>query len=316
MHECFEPTDFRAPTLAVIRQANTIIDEYAALGFTLTLRQLFYQFVSRDLIPNVQSQYDRLGAIVSDARRAGWIDWDAIEDRTRFLRELTSWDDPADRIRDAANNYREDVWVTQPYRPEVWIEKDALVGVIEGVCDEYRIPHFSCRGNVSDSEMYIAAKRLVTHVPNNQTPLVLHLGDHDPSGLDMTRDIDWRLYTFSEKERVRAHRQGVNALIEVRRLALNLDQTTGLPPNTAKESDSKYAKYAQKFGDESWELDALDPVFIADLIRDAADTLIDQQAWDAAIAQEEANRAKLVAAAESWGEDDEDEDDIDADILP
>jgi hypothetical protein len=293
MREFIDSIEFKPPTLAVIKQANAIINEYEALGFTLTLRQLFYAFVSRNLIVNDQAEYKRLGNIVRDARRAGYIDWTAIEDRTRFLRSLSHWDDPAHRIADAANSYREDIWATQPYRPEVFIEKDALVGVIEGVCDEWRVPYLSCRGNMSDSEMYVAAKRLVAHVDQGQIPIVLHLGDHDPSGLDMTRDIDWRLGMFSRREASRAHKRGLDGNIEVRRLALNFDQTAGLPPNTAKETDSKWAKYVQQFGTDSFELDALDPTFIADLIRDEVTSLIDTTAWDAALAAEEANRDTL-----------------------
>jgi hypothetical protein len=304
MREFIDATEFKPPTLAVIEQANAIIDDYEQLGFTLTLRQLFYQFVSKDLIANDQSEYSRLGRIVRDARRAGYIDWSAIEDRTRFLRSLPTWYDPAHRIADAAASYREDVWATQPYRPEVFIEKDALVGVIEGVCDEFRVPYFSCRGNMSDSEMYVAAKRLDATIDQGQIPIVLHLWDHDPSGLDMTRDIDMRLTMFTRREYARRDkriRQGAfafNSGIEVRRLALNFDQTTSLPPNTAKESDSKWASYVKQFGPDSWELDALDPTFIADLIRDEVTSLIDAATWADALAQESANRDKLTMLAQ------------------
>jgi len=170
MIETFKIIRFRQATLAQIDEANEIIGEYRTLGFILTLRQLFYQFVSRAALANTLAEYKRLGRTVTDARRAGRIDWGAIEDRTRNVRRLPTWDDPAHSIADAASSYREDVWATQPYRPEVFIEKDALVGVIEGVCNEFRVPYFSCRGNVSDSEMYIAAK------PQMALPSVARLG--------------------------------------------------------------------------------------------------------------------------------------------
>ena len=160
----------------------------------------------------------------------------------------------------------------------------------------FRIPYFSCRGNVSDSEMYIAAKRLVGHALNEETPqipLVLHLGDHDPSGLDMTRDIDWRLGAWSTREFMRAKKRGTDASIEVRRLALDINQCATLPPNTAKESDGRYAKYAKLYGNQSWELDAMDPTELADLIRDEIVSLLDTTAWNDALAREEANRDKL-----------------------
>src|SRR5258708_24123033 len=124
-HEAFVETRFHKSTLAVIQQANAIIAEYEAKGFTLTLRQLYYQFVARDLIQNKQTEYKRLGTIIKDGRRAGLIDWDAIEDRTREVQFHPSWNRPADIIEAVAQQYREDPWETQRYRPEVWIEKDA-----------------------------------------------------------------------------------------------------------------------------------------------------------------------------------------------
>ena len=192
-YEIFESRNFRASTLAMIAQVNTIIGEYDALGFLLTLRQTFYQCVSRNWIGNTKNDYRKLGEAIKNGQRAGLIDWDAIEDRTRNVRSTLTFDDPADRIRRAALSYSEDLWLGQEYRPEVWIEKDALVGVIEGVCRQFRVAYFSCRGNVSEPEMYAAGKRFEMQLALGLTPVVLHLGDHDPNGLDMTRDIRERL---------------------------------------------------------------------------------------------------------------------------
>jgi hypothetical protein len=260
-------------------------------GFTLTLRQLFYQFVSRPALglANTVEDYKRLGRTVTDARRGGLIDWDAIEDRTRNVRSLPTWGDPSRIVSACADQYREDVWASQPYRPEVWIEKDALTGVIEGVSEEFRVPWFSCRGNVSDSEMYAAGIRFARVIDQGQVPIVLHLGDHDPNGLDMTRDIQDRLAMFARQE------------IGVQRLALNLDQTTSLPPNFAKETDSRFANYVAQFGTtDCWELDALAPNVISDLVRAELEELIDTDAWTSAIASEEENRSVLTAAADNW----------------
>jgi hypothetical protein len=291
MKEAFLNIRFRRPTLELIDHVNGIVDEYQALGFTLTLRQLFYQFVSRPALGlvNTFDDYKRLGRTVTNARRVGLIDWDAIEDRTRNVHRLPTWDDPPEIVASCADQYREDVWASQPYRPEVWIEKDALTGVIEGVSEEFRAPWFSCRGNVSDSEMYAAGKRFARIFNQGQVPLVLHLGDHDPNWLDMTRDIQDRLGMFARQE------------IEVQRLALNLDQTDGLPPNFAKENDSRYATYVRQFGTtDCWELDALAPNVIADLVRTALNRLIGPGAWADALAGEDDNRSVLAAAADNW----------------
>ena len=288
--EIFEPRSFHPKTLAVIEQANTIIAEYQARGFTLILRQLFYQFVSRLWLPNKQSEYKRLGSIIADARRAGLIDWDSIEDRTRNVHRFTSWTDPPEIVEAIAEQYREDLWRDQPIRPEVWIEKESLIGVIEGVCREYRVPYFACRGNNSESAQYAAGKRFEVTSLRSQTPLVIHCGDHDPSGLDMTRDNRERLTMFA------------GLPVEVRRLALNRDQVERyrLPPNPAKETDSRFAAYAEQFGPASWELDALDPTVLAALIRKELEGLIDAEAWSAAEVEEADNRALLAKTSENW----------------
>lgn len=193
---CYVEKNFQPATMQVIEQANIIINEYEAQGFSLTLRQLYYQFVSRDLIRNSQREYKRLGSIVNDGRLAGLIDWDAIEDRTRNLMSLAHWDTPASIVQSISRQFRIDRWEGQPFRPEVWIEKDALVGVIEGVCNRNDVPFFSCRGYTSQSELWGAAQRLGSYAAAGQQPVIIHLGDHDPSGIDMTRDIEDRLNLF------------------------------------------------------------------------------------------------------------------------
>jgi hypothetical protein len=289
---CYVPRTFRPATLRIIEIANAICEEYAAQGFVLTLRQLYYQFVARDYLSNRDAEYKRLGTIVNDARLAGLLDWAHLEDRTRQLRSLSHWSDPHEILSSAAASYRTDKWAHQPYRPEVWIEKDALVGVIAGVCEANDVPYFSCRGYTSQSEVWGAAQRLLRHVRRGQTPVVLHLGDHDPSGLDMTRDIAERLRLFLGQE------------VALERLALNRDQVRQYqpPPNPAKQTDSRFASYIRVYGRESWELDALDPTIIATLIQGALDGLIDQAAWDAALRQEEAEQQVLVAVHDRWSE--------------
>ena len=288
--EAFELPKLQAKTLAMIGQANRIIAEYQALGFVLTLRQLYYQFVSRAAIANTLAEYKRLGTIIRSGRRAGLIDWDAIEDRTRNVRRLSSWSNPSEIIEAVSRQYREDLWAGQYFRPEVWIEKDALLGVIENVCEEFRVPYFACRGNNSESEQYKAGRRFADYRKNGLTPLVLHLGDHDPNGLDMTRDNRDRLALFAR------------GTVEVRRIALNLDQVELYrpPPNPAKETDTRYAAYARQFGAQCWELDALDPSVIAGLIRAEIEGLIDAETWGEAKAREEENRDVLGEASQNW----------------
>jgi hypothetical protein len=288
----YVPRKFDPKTLAVIEQANAIIDAYAAQGFDLTLRQLYYQFVARGLIPNRDSEYKRLGSIVNDARLAGLIDWERITDRTRNLRALANWESPADRVRAAASTYRLDHWQNQDYRPEVWIEKDALVGVIQGICEELDVPYFSCRGYTSQSEMWAAAQRLEGYEADGQTPLIIHLGDHDPSGIDMSRDILDRLQLF------------LGGNVEFKRIALNMDQVQEYnpPPNPAKTTDSRFVGYIAIHGPESWELDALEPQVLADLIRDTIEEIRDEDAYDELMERERDERALLRRAGTRWAD--------------
>jgi len=280
-----------APKLAVISKANEIIEEYRRQGFELTLRQLYYQFVARDLIPNNQKEYDNLGAAIADGRMCGLVDWEAIIDRTRNLKSVAHWTDPAEIMDVVAKQFRVDKWDNQPFRPEVWIEKDAVAGVIEGVCEELDVPYFSCRGYTSLSEMWAGAMRMKHHIRDGQTPIILHFGDHDPSGKDMTRDITDRLKTFMGG-------------LEVRRLALNFDQIEQYdpPPNPTKLTDSRAPAYVAEFGHESWELDALEPRVIVQLVRDAIMSFRDPDKWEERVDSEDKDRELLGRASQRWND--------------
>ncbi len=291
--ECFVARDFRTRASELIEHANTIIAEYQPQGFTLTVRQLYYQLVTRLVVENTVKEYKRVKETISAARLAGLIDWNAIEDRTRNLQTLARWNSPADIIDSAADDYREHLWRDQETRVEVWIEKDALLGVIEDVCDELRVPYFSFRGSNSQSEQYKAGRnRFGAYLSNGLKPIVLHLSDHDPKGMDMVRDNQDRLSMFAGRP------------VEVRRLALTTDQVRrhAPPPNPAKESDALYAKYVAEHGEECWELDALSPPVIAGLIRDEVAGIVDADAWNEAKAEEDANRGRLATLRDRWDE--------------
>lgn len=287
---CYVPKRFGNRTKAVINTALAIIEEYAAQGFDLTLRQLFYQFVARDYMKNTMKNYKRLGANISDARLAGLIDWNHITDRTRNLADIPSWDSPQSIIASSASCFQNDLWARQPYRPEVWIEKEALAGVFARVCTELRVPYFSCRGYTSQSEMWVAGQRLLRAIKNGQTPTIFHFGDHDPSGLDMTRDIQDRLNLF------------LGDSVELERLALNMPQVKKYkpPPNPAKTTDSRYKNYIKLYGNESWELDALEPSVLADLVRQSILDIRDEKVWKEDAEVEAEHKRKLGVLSVKW----------------
>lgn len=276
--------------LRLIEWANEIIAEYEAQGYDLTLRQLYYQFVSKGHIPNNERSYKNLGTAIDDGRMIGLIDWERIVDRTRNLEGLSHFDSPADIMRAAVYSYHENKWASQENHVEVWVEKQALAGVVQRICNRMDVSFFACRGYVSQSEMWSAARRLMRYRDAGQHPVILYLGDHDPSGIDMTRDVAARLSLFVGDE------------VEVRRLALNWDQIEEYnpPPNPAKLSDSRSTAYIDAHGDESWELDALPPTVINQLISDEIGDLLDFDAFEAAAGEEATNKALLQEASSRW----------------
>lgn len=290
MKEFFKNIRFQGKTLAMINTANEIIADLQGQGYTLTLRQLYYQLVSRDIIPNLQTEYKRLGATLNDARLAGLVDWDAIEDRTRSLKSVGHWTDPAEIIHNVSLAYRLDKWAGQEFRVEVWVEKDALVGVLEKACRPLDVPWFSCRGYTSQSELYVASKRLLNYIADGQEPIIIHLGDHDPSGCDMTRDISDRMELLCDQQ------------IEIKRIALNMPQVKKYnpPPNPAKKTDSRHGGYKAKHGVNSWELDALSPSVIDALITKEVLGLRDEDKFHEIAAQEEEERAALQKTSKFW----------------
>lgn len=291
--ETFVPYAPAFKTRSLVRFANEIVDRYRRAGYVLTVRQIYYQFVKANRIPNNLNSYKQLADVLNKARLGGLIDWDMIEDRTRNLERMPMWDTPEDILSGAARQYREDPWRNQKFYFEAWIEKEALIGVLERVANEFRIPYFACRGFTSQSEMYEAGKRLERMAKAGKKIVVLHLGDHDPSGWDMSRDNLQRLSMFSRSR------------FEFKRLCLNLNQINelGLPPNPAKTTDSRYKRYVDEFSvDDSWEMDALEPQYIHDLVAAAIWPHIDWDQWEKDLVPEKSNRFRLKTASERWEE--------------
>ena len=289
--------NMRRAALELVDMANVVIDDYQERGYELTLRQLYYQLVARDLIPNTEKSYKHLGTTVSNGRMAGLIDWDAIVDRTRERSQRPAWSSPDEIIRASASQYRIDKWEGQDFRVFVWVEKEALAGVVNSACARHDIQadYVSCRGYMSQSTMWREGRNLAQVSAAGQVPVILHLGDHDPSGIDMTRDNLERLSLFSELP----ERSG----FIVERIALNYDQIEHYnpPPNPTKLSDSRAAGYVSEFGDSSWELDALDPDVLVALIRARVEWYIDRGAWGERVAIEDEQRALLRLVADNWG---------------
>lgn len=279
---------FRQKSLELIELINGVIDEYSRQGYELTLRQAYYQLVARGYIENNERSYKNIGNLINDGRLAGLIDWNSITDRTRNLRRNSHWDRPQDVIHSAKYSYMLDKWEGQPNYVEVWVEKDALVDIVGQACEPIDTPYFSCRGYTSQSEMWTAAQRFIRQ-KDRDSRYIIHLGDHDPSGIDMTRDIQERLEMFG-------------ADVFVKRVALTMKQvkTYNPPPNPAKITDSRCGKYIDQYGEESWELDALEPQMLVNLIKSEVTSLRDDEIYQAVCDREKQEKGELQKLADHY----------------
>ena len=286
----YREINFRKSSLDLIKLINGVVSEYSSQGYELTLRQAYYQLVARGYIPNNERSYKNIGNLINDGRLAGLIDWNSITDRTRYIRGNSHWERPEDVIASARYSYLLDKWKGQPNYVEVWVEKDALIDIVSQACRPIDTPHFSCRGYTSQSEMWSAAQRFIRQQHREQR-IIIHLGDHDPSGIDMTRDIQDRLNMFG-------------ADVYVKRVALTMDQvdTYNPPPNPAKITDSRCDKYIQEYGEESWELDALEPQMLTQLIRDEVTAYRDDDLYQQICDRENQEKAELRMVEDNYHE--------------
>lgn len=288
-YQQYKEKNFRRDALALIMVMESIVDEYVAQGYRLTVRQLYYQLVARGVIENTERSYARITSTVNDAKLAGLMDWEAIEDRTREFLRRSHWASASELVESAADQFHMDMWIGQENRVFVIVEKEALAGVLHRACRRLDVPLLAARGYPSGTVLReFAQSDLIPCLQGEQTPIVLHLGDHDPSGIDMTRDLDSRLCLFAE------------GFVELNRIALTMDQIDEHrpPPNPAKTTDSRFADYRRKYGDESWELDALKPDYLDDLVSQHIAEYIDEDQWDKRVKLIKEGSASIKKAAE------------------
>jgi len=269
---------------------NEIIEEYAQEGYKLTLRQLYYQLVSRDIIPNRVQEYAKLSRLLVNGRMTGAVDWEAIEDRIR-VPFLPYWfAGVEDAISDTIEHYRLNRQDGQDVYLELWVEKDALSGVLRRVTSYYHINLMVNRGYSSCTAMHDAYERFKQQEDGGIDTVVLYLGDHDPSGLDMIRDVRERLGEF-----------GVSP--EVRHVGLTMQQIKEYnpPPNPAKITDPRTKCYIAEHGDTSWEVDALNPKVLHQLVKENVEDLIDMDLFNEMIEQERKDKKELLKLGRTIG---------------
>lgn len=280
-------------SIALLDHIDNILASYEEQGYKLTLRQLYYQLVASDIIPNNISEYNKIGNVVNKGRLAGYIDWDMIEDRVRIPKTNSHWNTPKDILESAANSFYMDRWVGQDTYIEVLCEKDAVSNILEPICRKWDVLFMANRGYSSTSAVYEMGKRMKW--TNKMHKVIIYLGDHDPSGIDMTRDV---------KERVNQFITSDFDVVDMNRIALNMDQVDEYnpPENPAKSSDSRYETYVGKFGNSSWELDALEPSVLAGILEGQIIQYVDMIKFDIIAEQEQEYKQQIREIAENFGE--------------
>lgn len=268
----------RAKFIAVLAH---IVREYYAQGFVLTVRQLFYQCVARNILHNDMRSYKKVVRDCKDGRYLGVIPWAAIVDNVRMIDDPPSWDTPESFVDSAVDAFFVDRWQDQDTRVEVWTEKDAAVSVLHPVAEKWRVPFQVNRGSCSATFIKNAADRLDDR---DEETMILYFGDHDPMGLDMIRDVEDRLNYF-----------GVYPIVVPVAITLDQAQSGGYPPNYVKESDSTMRKYVEETGmEECWELDAIPPDELQEICDTAIlDAFTDYPAYNDRVTEEEEGRKAI-----------------------
>lgn len=272
----------------LLGKIQKILAQYKRLGYKLTLRQLYYQMVANDIVPNKVSEYQKLSTLLKNARLGGYVDWVVIEDRGRVPKMKSQFDNLKDLMDAACHSFRLPRWDLQEFYVELWSEKDALTSILLPITEKYHSRLVVNKGYSSTSAMYKSAMRFIDAKRRGKTCILLYLGDFDPSGIDMDRDIEDRLEMFRCYD------------VEFIRIGLTEDQIEELspPPNPAKVTDPRANDYIEKYGDISWEVDAIPPDILDKLVEKAILEYVDEDQYEYVIKQEERLKAWLLEQIE------------------
>jgi len=269
-------------TVFLIDAARKVLEE----SHPMTLRQLFYQLVSRQVIENTENRYKSLSDHIVNARLEGRIPWSWIEDRLRVPRTVSMWDDLPDFGQTVMSSYRRNVWKDQPTLVECWCEKDALSGIFQDILEEYGVTLNVGRGYDGWTSIWRAAGR---YHDWKGSVVVLYFGDFDPSGEDMVRSLEERLTIFPCDP-------------EVIKCALTQEDVEryNLPPQPTKKTDSRAKAFIAEFGDMAVELDALPVNVLRDRIKSEVESRMDMDALNQTKEREKTERDRLAEIFQNW----------------
>jgi hypothetical protein len=216
----------------------------------ITGRGVGYKLFTAGLIASMaRNEMQRVYRLLKEAREQGIIPWQWIVDETRSLERVSTWSDPTEYAACVARSYRRDFWDQQPHRIQVWSEKGTVRGVLAPVLDEFAVGFLPVHGFSSATAAHDIAED-----DDGRDLIVLYVGDFDPSGMFMSeQDLPARFAKYNGNH------------VKLRRIALTREQLNGLPsfPATDKRKDPRYEWFRNNYGDDCWELDAMDPMISA-----------------------------------------------------
>jgi len=249
----------------------------------MTVRQVFYQLVSRGVIAKTESEYKQtVVRLLTVMRRSGDIPFGWIADNTRWMRKPRSYSSLDDMLEREQEFYRRAIWDDQDVYVEIWLEKDALAGVLFEETGPWDVPLMVTRGYPSVSYLYEAAE---TIKDQGKPAYLYYFGDWDPSGVDITKTVERGIREFSH-----------GADIEFKRVAVTLQQIEelNLPTRPTKKTDSR----SKNFSGESVEVDAIPPLTLRNLVRQSIERHVDRRTLGQTQQIEAAERATLVTIRE------------------
>lgn len=272
-------------SLAIIEQVQKVVSEY---DIALSLRQIYYQLVARQIIKNEEKEYRKLSRLCVIARNEELLPEEAFADRLRVVDQPDTWIDLKGFFETVERAYRKSLWQNQPKYIEIWTEKDALRGVFNPITDKYDVPLLVARGQVSRTAIYQASERFKERVKEGKKCHLFYFGDFDPSGLSIYRSLCERL---SDME------VAFQLTLEFERIALTSEQIAeyNLPQDPAKRKDPNYDKFVAEYGNNVVELDSLPPDVLQRLIEDTIKSCIDFEKLQEVQKTEKKEKDKLIS---------------------
>ena len=274
-------------TINKLDSIKQILEEYKNQGYLpVTLRHLYYKLVSRTLIENKVEEYRKVVKLMTYARENHIIPYSYLTDSSRTPKIVSQFDNLKDLGNAAINSYKKCRWKCQDCYLEVWIEKAAMTSTIEDITRKYCVPLITGKGYNSLPIIWDAYNRMKEY--NKEHNIIIYLGDHDPSGVNMDLDIRNRFM------------KNFGIEPDIQRIALTMDQIQqyNLPSQFAKKKDPRYKKYKNQYGSESWEIEALPIKIIRELLENKIREYIDPVKYNRVLEQEEQDKERFMEMIE------------------